>query len=90
MLIKARARELGFVVCGVARADVPLDVEYARYSAAMDAGLHGPLDYVLKNRALRERYAPPGDHPRPILDIGASAKSILRGPTATRQGLRVL
>jgi len=55
VLIKARARELGFVACGVARADVPLDVEYARYSAAMERGLHGPLDYVLKNHSLRER-----------------------------------
>jgi len=54
-LIKARARDLGFVVCGVARADAPLDLEYARYAAAMDAGLHGPLDYVLKNKHLRER-----------------------------------
>ena len=55
VLIKARARELGFVACGVARADVPLDVESARYSDAMDRDLHGPIDYLLKNRTLRER-----------------------------------
>ncbi len=55
VMIKARARELGFVTCGVARADVPLDVEFARYSAAMDRGLNGPIDYLAENRSVRER-----------------------------------
>lgn len=53
--IKARAKELGFSLCGIAAADVPLDVEYTRYREALDRGLHGPLDYLAKNVEVRER-----------------------------------
>lgn len=54
LLIKARAHELGFVVCGIARADV-LDVEFARYQEALTEGLHGPLDYLARNVDVRAR-----------------------------------
>ncbi len=54
VLIKARARELGFVVCGIARAEV-LDVEFARYQQALAEGLHGPLDYLARNVDVRAR-----------------------------------
>ncbi|MGZ3448643.1 MAG: tRNA epoxyqueuosine(34) reductase QueG [Polyangiales bacterium] len=53
--IKTRARELGFSLCGIAAADVPLDVEYPRYLEALARGLHGPLDYLATNVAVRER-----------------------------------
>jgi epoxyqueuosine reductase len=55
VLIKARARELGFAVCGIARADVPLDREHALYQEALAAGYHGPLDYLARNVEVRRR-----------------------------------
>lgn len=54
-LIKTRARELGFAVCGIARADVPLELEYQRYREAMANGLQGPLEYLAKHAEVRER-----------------------------------
>ncbi len=54
-LVKTRARELGFAVCGVARADAPLDVEHARYRDALERGLHGPLGYLADNVEVRRR-----------------------------------
>jgi epoxyqueuosine reductase len=53
--IKDRARELGFSLCGIAAADVPLGVDYERYQSALARGLHGPLDYLATNVAVRER-----------------------------------
>lgn len=54
-LIKARARELGFAACGVARAEGPLDPEFARYESALARGLHGPLAYLAENVEIRRR-----------------------------------
>lgn len=55
ILIKARARELGFAVCGIARADVALDEEHGRYVSMLEAGYHGPLDYLARNVEVRRR-----------------------------------
>lgn len=68
-LIKARARELGFSSCGVARADVPLDVEFAHYEAALAGGLHGPLGYLAENVEVRRRLDTP--------DVLAGARSVI-------------
>ena len=54
-LIKARAHDLGFAVCGIARADVPLELEFARYEDALANGFHGPLDYLARNVEVRRR-----------------------------------
>jgi epoxyqueuosine reductase len=54
-LVAQRAAALGFSAIGVARADVPLEAEFARYQAALDEGLHGPLDYLAQNVEARGR-----------------------------------
>jgi epoxyqueuosine reductase len=71
--IKARARELGFVACGIARADVPLDEEFVRYEEALARGLHGPLDYLGENVAVRRRVDTPHivDGAKSIIVVGA-------------------
>lgn len=68
-LIKARAHELGFAVCGVARADEPLSSEFARYEQALARGLHGPLGYLAENVEVRRRLD--------TEDILAGARSIV-------------
>lgn len=54
-LIKARAYELGFDSVGIARADVPLDIEFERYQQALANELHGPLSYLAKHVQVRQR-----------------------------------
>lgn len=54
-LVKRKARELGFDVVGIARADVPLEVEFERYRSFVDAGLHGELDYLASEPEARRR-----------------------------------
>ena len=53
--MRARARELGFDVVGVARADVPLDIDHARYLAFLEGGRHGEMGYLADNAAVRRR-----------------------------------
>ncbi len=67
--VRARAHELGFEQVGIARADVPLEVEHARYRAALARGLHGPLDYLTANVDTRARLDGP--------DILAGARSVV-------------
>jgi len=67
--VRARAHELGFEQVGIARADVPLELEHARYRAALEQGLHGPLDYLAANVATRARLDGP--------DILAGARSVI-------------
>jgi epoxyqueuosine reductase len=54
-VVRARARELGFDVVGVARADVPLDVEHARYLAFLEEGRHGEMGWLADNADARRR-----------------------------------
>ena len=67
--VKARARELGFAVVGIARADVPLEVEHARYLRALELGLHGSIAYLAENVEVRARLDDPG--------ILAGARSVI-------------
>ncbi|HEU4408719.1 MAG TPA: tRNA epoxyqueuosine(34) reductase QueG [Polyangiaceae bacterium] len=53
--IEARARELGFDAVGFARADEPIDEDFARYEAFLDAGMHGTMDYLAEHREARRR-----------------------------------
>lgn len=73
VLIKARARELGFSVCGVAAADAPLDADFARYEAFLERGLNGPLDYLARNVEARRRLDGPEilEGARSIVVVGA-------------------
>lgn len=54
-LVQERARELAFDVVGIASATAPLEQEYARYEAFLDAGFHGSMDWLADNRAVRQR-----------------------------------
>ena len=53
--IFAEARRLGFDAVGIARADVPLEPEYARYETFLEQGMHGTMDWLARSREVRER-----------------------------------
>jgi epoxyqueuosine reductase len=54
-LVRERARSLGFDAVGVARADVPLDQDVARYRAFLDAGMHGEMGWLADDAHVRSR-----------------------------------
>jgi epoxyqueuosine reductase len=45
---------LGFDVVGFARADVPLDADFARYEAFVDAEMQGEMGWLADNRRVRQ------------------------------------
>jgi epoxyqueuosine reductase len=54
-LIRAKALELGFEAVGVARADLELDLDFARYQEFVGAGMHGEMDWLAENAEARRR-----------------------------------
>lgn len=65
----AEARRLGFDAVGIARADVPLDQDFARYEAFVDAGMHGEMGWLAELPEARRRLD--GEH------VLAGAKSVV-------------
>jgi epoxyqueuosine reductase len=53
--VREKARELGFDVVGVARADQPLDVEHDRYRDFIARGMHGSMGYLAEHAEVRRR-----------------------------------
>lgn len=53
--IVARAQELGFDAVGIARADVPLDADFARYEAFIADGKHGEMGWMVDPSEIRRR-----------------------------------
>jgi epoxyqueuosine reductase len=53
--VRAEAHRLGFHAVGMARADVALDKDIARYDAFVTAGMHGEMSWLSKHRDARER-----------------------------------
>ena len=53
--IVAEARRLGFDAVGVARADLPLQADFARYEAFVDDGMHGGMTWLASSREARAR-----------------------------------
>lgn len=53
--VKDEARRLGFEAVAIARADVALDADFARYEAFIDAGHHGEMGYLAADREVRRR-----------------------------------
>lgn len=51
--IRAFAREVGFDAIAVARADIPLDDDFARYESFVDRGMHGEMGWLADNREAR-------------------------------------
>jgi epoxyqueuosine reductase len=68
-LVHQRARELGFDAVGIARADVPLDVEFERYEAFLEAGMAGAMEWLGENREARRRLDTP--------ELLAGARSVI-------------
>jgi epoxyqueuosine reductase len=58
--IVAEARRLGFEAVAFARADVPLDADYARYEAFVASGKHGEMGWLAAFPEKRRRVD--GDH----------------------------
>lgn len=67
--IVEEARRLGFEAVGVARADVPLEADFARYEAFVDDGKHGGMSWLASARGARQRLDGDG--------ILAGAKSVI-------------
>lgn len=65
----AEAKRLGFDAVGVARADVPLDADFARYESFVAAGMHGEMSWLAELPEARRRAD--GEH------VLAGAKSVL-------------
>jgi epoxyqueuosine reductase len=63
------ARALGFDAIGIARADVPLDVDFERYGAFVEGQMHGEMAWLAANAEARRRLD--GD------EILAGAKSVV-------------
>jgi epoxyqueuosine reductase len=87
------ARRLGFDAVGVARADVPVDEDYARYRAFVDAGMHGEMGWLAESgetdgarRRLDGAHVLPGA--RSVVCVarryGRSAESEARDPELAR------
>lgn len=53
--ILVEARRLGFDAVGVARADVPLDADFARYEAFVADGMHGEMGWLAEFPEARRR-----------------------------------
>lgn len=51
--IKAEALRLGFSACGVARAEPVAEEALRAYDSWVEAGFHGDMEYLARNRALR-------------------------------------
>ncbi len=53
--VRAFAAELGFDAVAVARADLPLDSDFERYEAFVDAGFHGEMGWLADHREARRQ-----------------------------------
>lgn len=53
--IVSEAHRLGFAAVGIARADVPLDADYARYEAFLERGYQGEMGWLATPREARRR-----------------------------------
>jgi epoxyqueuosine reductase len=54
-LVRERARALGFALVGVASAEGPIEPDFGRYEAFVDAGKHGKMAYLAEAREARRR-----------------------------------
>lgn len=61
--IVLEARRLGFEAVGVARADVPLDTDFARYERFLAEGMHGEMSWLASLPEARRRLD--GEHVLP-------------------------
>lgn len=52
-LVRQKALELGFSALGIARADVALEEDFARYEAFVEAGMHGEMSWLAEHRDVR-------------------------------------
>lgn len=50
-----KARALGFLHVGIARADLPLEVEHDRYAEFVASGMHGEMGYLARDVEARRR-----------------------------------
>ena len=53
--VREAARALGFDAVGIARADEPLDTDFARYEAFVADGMHGEMRWLAANAEARRR-----------------------------------
>jgi epoxyqueuosine reductase len=54
-LVRAKARALGFEAVGIARADLPLDADFARYERFVSAGFTGEMHWLAEPLDVRRR-----------------------------------
>ncbi|PKN48556.1 MAG: tRNA epoxyqueuosine(34) reductase QueG [Deltaproteobacteria bacterium HGW-Deltaproteobacteria-20] len=58
--VREKALSLGFDAVGVARADVPLEEDFARFEAFVRAGYHGTMGYLAEHGPVRQGLSGPG------------------------------
>jgi epoxyqueuosine reductase len=58
--VREKALSLGFDAVGVARADVPLEEDFARFEAFVRAGYHGTMGYLAEHGTVRHSLSGPG------------------------------
>ncbi len=76
--IVAEARRLGFDAVGFARADVPLEADFARYERFLDGGMFGEMGWLASLPEARRRVD--GDHVLPgAKTVICLARSYARG-----------
>lgn len=84
--ITAFARSLSFDAVAIASATAPLDEEYARYEAFLDAGFEGSMGWLRDNREVRRRVD--GDDMLPgARSVVCLARNYHRGDDAGDSGL---
>jgi epoxyqueuosine reductase len=67
--IQIAARRLGFDAVGITHANAPLDRDFPRYRAFIEAGMQGEMDWLARHGSVRERLDRDG--------ILAGAKSVI-------------
>jgi epoxyqueuosine reductase len=58
--VREKALSLGFDAVGVARADVPLEEDFARFEAFVRADYHGTMGYLAEHGPVRQSLSGPG------------------------------
>ena len=53
--VVAEARRLGFDAVAIARADLPLEADFARYESFVEQGMHGGMDWLARAGEARRR-----------------------------------
>jgi len=81
--VRRMALHLGFDAVGIARADEPLEVDYARYEEFIDAGYQATMDYLAAHASVRRVLSHPGILPGARSVVCVLQRYAVRLPSAS-------